>query len=690
MKEYKEIEKMLLEKGKDLTVPKSLHPEQMYQTLQSYKHQQKLRKKHRYFLWTAAACFCVMVGLLITLRQSGLHLEPSTGYAKHKALTDRLPAILTEEQPTELASSKMEYEEIYALLSENWQNSNLYLTDYTKEKTLARAELATAEDSTAAKSSYGQTNIQVEGVEEADQIKNDGRYLYQIAHKQRKEEDGSTTIQTGIQILDTSEGLKEVSFLQGFENVEEFHLWNDLLIVIENKYNITPMPLPSARKKMAVVDVLYQEQGYHQISIYQITNRHEPQKLKTFTLKGTYESSRITEGYLYAISHFTATPGEGATDYDAYLPSLDGQYIEADRIYCPSDTDDIDYLVLVSIDLSRPTSFADSRAILSGSGIYYVSPQNIYIAWYQSGSEQEPTKGQTVQDQTCFLRILYQKGRFYIQAEGTAPGQIENSFSMDEYQGTFRIATTVHEYTVTEVFDDRTGESIGIDYGPVKESNALYILDSSLSILGRIEGLAEGENIHSVRFLGDAGYFVTFRQIDPLFAVDLSEPEHPQVLGELKVSGFSEYLHFYGEDRLLGIGMEADPETGREEGMKLSMFDISTPGDLKEIAKFSLADYHYSEVLYNHRAILIDTEKNLFGFQAQGSTNSQYQEDYLLFSYQEEAFVQTLKINTHPNEEEYYLVHGTFINNTLYLLYDNGTAQAYDMENGKLLEEYLS
>ena len=691
MKEYKDIQKMLLEKGTDLTVPKSLCPEQMYQTLKEHTSRQQIRKKRRYFLWTNVACLCLVAGLVAVSLQSerSLPWHSSVDTARQKAPTNHLPAEPEEPLPEELAYAKMDYEEIYTHLSEQWQDTYSFYDTEDKEDTFARAEASkTAEDIAATKGSFGQTNIQVEGVQEADQIKNDGRYLYQIVSRQQKEEDGGVSTKTGIQILDTKDGLKETAFLQDFESLEEFHLWNDLLIAIENKYYDAFTPLESAKRIMETDDIAYQAQGYHQISIYQISDRQNPQKLKTFTLKGSYESSRIAGGYLYAISHFAATPGEGAEDVGAYVPSLDGKPIEADRIVCPADTDASDYLVFISIDLSHPTSFADSKAVLSGNGTYYVSPQNIYVAWYQSFYDQKPSGSQMLKDQTRFLRILCQEGKFYVQAEGSAPGQVENSFSMDEYEGNLRMVTTVHEYQATEVIDDRTGESIGIDYGEAKETNALYILDSSLSILGKVEGLAKGEHIYSARFLGEAGYFVTFRQTDPLFAVDLSDPEHPKVLGELKVSGFSEYLHFYGEDRLLGIGMEADPETGREQGMKLSMFDLSNPGDLQEIAKLPLADYHYSEILWNHRAILIDTEKNLFGFQAQGSSDNQYLEHYLLFSYQNESFVQTLKINTHPKEDEYHQVRGTFIGNTLYLLYNNGTAQAYDMVSGALLEEY--
>ncbi len=688
MKRNNEILQMLQKKGEELPIPESLHPEKLSFLLQERLQKKRLQKRRLYTILSAAACFFFVIGLCLLLPPHIFQPEDTP----QKALAKRLPAQTLAEEPMELALLESNYEEIYARLSKSWEA----LT--AGEEVTYRTELAATEDMAASPSkfaeaevSFGKTNIQVQGIEEADQIKNDGRYLYQIATKQTKDESGTNVSKTGIQILDTLGGVKEVAFLSEFESLEEFHLWEDLLITIENKTYDTPSPSVEAKKEAAICDLLYQERQYHEISIYQITDRSQPKKLKTFTLNGNYETSRISDGYFYGISRFLARPGEGAQDYNAYIPSIDGIRLEADRIYCPPEADGTNYLVLVSIELANPTSLADSRAVLAGSGTYYVSPQNIYIAWYQSIFQQAPSQEGQTEDRTKLLRFFYQKGHFYAQAEGEIPGQINNSFSMDEYNGNLRLVSTVQTYTVKEVTDERTGESIGFDYGEGKRSNALYILTPSLSITGRIEGLADNESIHSARFLGDTGYFVTFRQTDPLFAVDLSDPEHPEVLGELKVSGFSEYLHFYGEDRLLGIGMEVDEATSVQKGIKLSMFDISDPAALQEVARLHLENYHYSEALWDHRAVLIDTGKNLFGFAAEGSTGDKHIEDYLLFSYQEDTFVQTHTISTLSEEEPFYFrIRGTFIEDTLYLLYGNGKVCAYSQETGELLEEYTS
>lgn len=703
MKRNGKIEDFLKEKGETLLIPENLKPDQMDKILRKCgKSRRKFTEQSPMFRWrnirpalVTAACFLLAMGTTLLFYQP-VHTLPDKRFVQKEAKKqetaerDMSPANLEEEQKLQVFSGKS-YEEIYACLSETWRRQE----EQRRRRDIEEAE-AEAADSVGelqmSKEAFGTTNRQVEQVDEADQIKNDGRYLYQIVRKEQEEANGENMHPVGIQIVDTKDGLKETAFLNDFESLEEFYVWNDLLITVENKsYHHIPLSL-SAGKMEAAEDIatdrdFRMEQGYHEISIYQTVDKSRPRKMKTFTLQGSYECSRVSEGYFYGISRFTAVPGEGEQDYDAYIPFMDGKRMEADRIYCPENTNGADYLVLVSIDLSDPSSFADSRAVLSGSGIYYVNMQNIYVASYRSAFEREPSEKGLIEDATSLLRFSYRKGRFYAQAEGEIPGRLKSSFSMDEYEDNLRMVSTIQEYQVREITDDRTGERLGYDYAEAAQSNALYILDPSLQIIGKMEGLAEGEQIYSSRFLGDSGYFVTFRQTDPLFAVDLSDPEQPEVLGELKVSGFSEYLHFYGEHMLLGIGMEADEETGQEQGMKLSMFDISNPKELKEVSRYSLAEYDYSEALYDHRAVLIDVEENIIGFQAEGSRQGERQEDYLLYAYQNHDFVRTLKIATGQKDHEYYRVRGSFIGDTLYLLYENGTVRAYSRDSGELLDE---
>lgn len=184
-------------------------------------------------------------------------------------------------------------------------------------------------------------------------------------------------------------------------------------------------------------------------------------------------------------------------------------------------------------------------AVVSGAETFYVSESNIYSAvsdW--TASDTKP--------RTEIVRIGYEDGFFTEGSTGSVSGELNNSFSMDEYNGNLRLVTTTAGWNK--------------DYSEYTRTNGLYILDADMKTIGKIENLADNEEIKSARFMGDTGYFVTYRNTDPLFSADLSDPTKPKIIGELKITGFSEYLHFYGENKLLGIGWETDPDTGSIEG----------------------------------------------------------------------------------------------------------------------------
>ncbi|HBN56469.1 MAG TPA: hypothetical protein DD414_06805 [Lachnospiraceae bacterium] len=709
MRREEDILKRLREEGESLMVPEELKPEALEDFLTKHTKERRHGTKIRHIAAALAACF-VLVSAMSVYHSGSSFRAPKTSPEKESVDTSK-----AENLPEEKAEDRKEtenevldlpvmtYEDIYARLSESWDFSenDRYMNtggdilfagvkedEAAGDILLAAPEEAAADLSSAKSAAYGKTNVQVEQVDEAARIKNDGRYLYQIAEKT---DEAGQERRRGVQILDTRGGLKEAAFVDGFQNIEEFYVWKDLLIAIENKYSVYNL---ARTEDEAVIDEdmavkkFYggRETNYHEITFYNIENRNAPRKIRTFTLQGSYNTSRIYNGYFYGISSFTAWPGEGEEDYEAYIPTLDGERLPAEKIYCPEEDTGNRYLVLVSIDLANPSAFADSRAVLGDGSVYYMSRKNIYVAGYHSVYEDGKEQEGNVSDYTSILRFSCLKGKFYAQASGEVPGRLNDSFSMDEYGGNLRVVTTVQEYQAKKVTDDRTGEALGMDYGQAVQTNGLYILNGQLEVTGSIKGLAEGEQIYSARFLKDTGYFVTFRQTDPLFAVDLSDASAPRVLSELKVSGFSEYLHFYTEDLLLGLGMEADEETGREEGMKLSMFDITEPENPREVSRLNLENYNYSEALWDHRAILIDPEENLIGFSAEGSDQGTYWMHYLVYAYEDGKFVQKLKIDA-GGEDSYGRIGGTFIGDVFYLLKEDGSARSYDRTSGELTEE---
>ena len=539
---------------------------------------------------------------------------------------------------------------------------------------------------------YGKTNQQEENVEEADIIKNDGRYLYQVIRQDRN-------FKYAVQIADTKDGLKEVAKIGDFDNeINNIYLWNDTLVVIESGWvNDVAEEAESGNPLNAikgfVEDIFsgdqesgYRETAYSKIHVYNIKDRANPEEYHVFTVKGNYQDSRISDGYLYFFSVCNAFKPRLEKDYQAYIPEIDGEILSPDKIYLPDDTDTASYLVMASINMEQPDKFTDTTAVVTAADKFYVSQSNIYITdnrYVDAGAKGVDT------DRTRIYRYSYQDGKMKREAEGTVKGTLRDDMAMNEYKGYLRMVATVEQQNITEVKDDITGEVIGYDSLEFETYNNLYVLDEDLKIAGKIENLAEDELVYSARFMGEAGYFVTFRQTDPLFSVDLSNPKKPKILGELKISGFSEYLHFYSENLLLGIGMEADEDTGSVEGMKLSMFDISNPSDVKEQSKLHLPDYDYADALYNYKAVLIDTDKNLFGFHAQGYHEDDYKYDYLLFTFEDGKFKEIMNIDCSDSDLFSGQVRGTYIGDRFYLMCTNGRIEAYSLKDGNKLAELV-
>ena len=696
MKNSDDILKYLREEGENLVIPKSLEPEQVRKRLKQESAQNSAKKQKRRFAnqkgMAIAASICLVLlgafGIAVWQNQPNNELQTELAAEKEQIQEEK---VLLETAELGIEYPEISYEDIYASMSSAWEKINYVSRGETPagEMNEAGAEIAVEESApaadmaakqemstnAAASDTYGETNVQTAGVDEGDIVKNDGRYLYQKIRV--KDEEQSKWV---IQIIDTKNGLQEIERIDGIDGIIEFYIWEDVLVVIEEKY------LDTAAKKMsggmvACYDVAYFDNFYHEITFFDIKDRSQPKGIKRFTLQGQYASSRIADGYFYGFSKYYANPGENEKDYDAYIPVMDGARLQADRIYLPEETDATSYLVLVAIDLRNPTAFTDSTGIVADGNLYYVSSENIFVA---DAKPMEQKNGWS-SNKTSLLKFSYEKGKFTLHAMGEVKGQLEGSFSMDEYEDHLRVVTTVREYQYQDVFDDRTGETIGWNISNDRENNALYVLDEKLDIVGKIEGLAPNEQIYSARFMGDTGYFVTFSQVDPLFTVDLSNPKEPKVLSELKVSGFSEYLHLYGEDRLLGIGMEADEETGRQEGMKLSIFDVSDKTNVTEITKENLKKYEYSEALYNHRAVMISVGKNIFGFEAEGYRDGYYK-DYVVFTYENDTFLQKLKVSTKSADGGYDSARGTFIGDIFYLLLGDGTVRSYDLNTGKILE----
>ena len=207
--------------------------------------------------------------------------------------------------------------------------------------------------------------------------------------------------------------------------------------------------------------------------------------------------------------------------------------------------------------------------------------------------------------------------------------------------------------------------------------NICYLFDENLKLTGSLKGIAKGEQIYAARYLGDMVYFVTYRNTDPLFAVDLSDEKHPKILSELKITGFSEYLHFWEDDKLVGIGYETDPDTGERKGIKLSMFDISNPTKLTTLGTCVIENLDYSPALYNYKSVLVDAKENLIGFAAE-SYEGDLKSSYFLLSWEDGDFHSLFSesIDSDESLDEY---RGIYVGDIFYLV-NTEKVVSYDRE----------
>lgn len=268
---------------------------------------------------------------------------------------------------------------------------------------------------------------------------------------------------------------------------------------------------------------------------------------------GGYNTSRIVDGYVYVLSQFHPYE-DNVTARDLwYIPEVQGKSIEAENIYMPQEAEGNEYTIITAFSLDNPSEKTDSKAVFGYSDVCYVSENNIYITsnYYEDSDV----------SRTLIRKISYTDGKLVGVAQTKIKGMLNDSFSIDEYEGNLRLVTTIDEiYSNDDIMPlnetaDKTEKAVAENVkDAVPGTNSLYVLNDKLEIIGSIHNLAKDETIYSARFMGDTGYFVTYRQVDPLFSVDLSDPENPKILGELKIPGFSEYLHPYGDGKLLGIG----------------------------------------------------------------------------------------------------------------------------------------
>ena len=471
----------------------------------------------------------------------------------------------------------------------------------------AAAEASFGGDDGGGGTDFSGTNVQVVGVDEPDIVKTDGSRIILVRN-------GALTVVdvTGAEPTVTGR------VLLGERWGGELLLHGDRVLVINNHYgSIGPLATDSRGGRY----------GRDIVIIDEILLDGTPRRGRSLQVEGRYVSSRSIDGTARVV--IVSFPNELGFVYprnpagepiaadanrkvvaqstlEDWLPDYrvvssegsvteEGQILACDRVYVPSQFSGFGSLSVLTFDLAESLTLGDGAATFAAGETIYASHHNLYVAtntWLPPRIFENEDSRRDIDERyrTSIHKFsLTPGGPAVYEASGSVKGHLLNQFSLHEFDGHLFVAVT----NGSPWRANRQSESLIF---------ALAQQDGVLAVVGSVGDMGRGERIYAVRYIGDRAYVVTFRQVDPLYVVDLADPTAPAVLGELKIPGYSAYLHPVGDGLLVGVGRDAD-EDGRIQGFKLSLFDVSDPADPIEIDTWTLADAQ-SGVEWDHRAFL--------------------------------------------------------------------------------------
>lgn len=514
------------------------------------------------------------------------------------------------------------YDELFAFLKKRFEASTVHggYPLFAPNVLFAKSDAERTDTATQGGTvvpDYSTTNVQVSGVDEPDIVKTDGTYLYLV-------ENGKITIVKAYPVGGAAV-LSHISF-NNSTSISNLFIYGDRLVVFGTIYSSNGGSIPLLEGDLKVQgssSVIWRgSPSTTLIAIYDVADRANPVLAKEIKIDGYYFDARMIDNYVYVIaSEYTNYIYSALDEKNVTLNvpqiSIDNvsQNISVGDIYyvdVPELSDAMTHVVSVNLVTNE---VAEKSFLLGSSETMYVSKNAIFLAsvhypYYpmplRSG---ETSTSESNQQTTIIHKISINTGNVTYFAQGEVPGRILNQFSMDEYNGYLRIATTVDSIWGSET----------------PSSNNIYVLDETLKQVGKIENIAPGESIYAARFMGDRAFLVTFVQVDPLFTVSLSDPSNPKILGELKIPGYSDYLQPYDENHIIGIGKEVDPTIDADKihtpgavyytailGLKIALFDVTDIEHPVEEAKVVIGDRGTdSPALYDPKALLFDREKNL-------------------------------------------------------------------------------
>ena len=610
-------------------LPDSLSKRNMVAKLKTVKQEKKATVSFRKLGTIAAAvvvvAVCALVGGNSLTSDNNVEHQLHDKVSTQPFMNQVLPPVADNKPTADAKLSQVESrEELVEYFKENYAENGNYLaynfgiaTDDAMDMNAATGVTAapsadgTVSESTNSSSDlkgHAETNTQVKGVDEGDIIKTDSRYIYFL---------GSDTGGSNkkLRIIDT-ETMQAVfdSYIYD-ENgdilwVSDIYVSGDTLVAVCTMKN--------------TYDAYSRAYGYYASSgttiamSYDITDRSEPKLIRSNTQDGSYRSSRMVGNILYTVSQYYVQAESEEAIENVCIPKVGGAEIGCDCIFLPENAGE-SYILLTAIDVTAKDGKVGAVAVLGNTGNYYCSEDTFYVVAENYNYKDDSVE---VREKSVINSFSLDGINIAFKATGRVKGRIVNQYSLDQYEGNLRIATTY--------INNETSKNV----------SSLYILNKDLDIIGTLEDLANNEQIKSVRYMGKEAYIVTFRNTDPLFAIDLSDPKAPAVKGELKIPGYSAYLHPIGDNLLIGIGYEGDSQNADFNSVKISLFDISDPKNLKELDKLVYLNAS-TAVRDNPKALLYKADESIIGIPV--NTYDDKTEEYLFYLIQVKDNKLTLK-----------------------------------------------
>ncbi|MDX1469177.1 MAG: beta-propeller domain-containing protein [Acidimicrobiia bacterium] len=478
---------------------------------------------------------------------------------------------------------------------------------------MAFEEVSAALAAPAGDGGFSGTNVQVAGVDEPDMVKTDGERIVALT-------------EGVLVVIDVTgdEPVVESRLHIGNLGIQSIFLSGDTVLMFGSAWG-HPVPMPAVESDSDIAPIFQTPT----MQVIEVDISGEAEIVRTLTVDGQFVSGRMVGdsirlvlasgpvGFQWSFPEGSGLKAEREaiernkeiirnSTADNWIPYYlvtdaegdmvdEGILFDCSRAAHPEEFSGLNMLSVVTIDIAAGLDVVDSTGVLANGDTVYASKDNLYVAtqnWnaWRWGRQADGAEPEQVTTDIHKFDISGPSRTAYL-GSGRISGYLLNQFAMDEHEGRLRVAST----------------SQPVWWGDGGESESMITVleqrGAKLGQVGFVDGLGKTEQIYSVRFMGDVGYVVTFRQTDPLYTVDLSDPTKPEVVGELKIPGYSAYLHPLGDGLLLGVGQDAT-DTGRVQGTQISVFDVSDPSDPTRIDKVTLAEGSNSEAEYDHHAFL--------------------------------------------------------------------------------------